>query len=55
MTDDPIWSDLFHHCALVAFLEQAIAEQGWPDPEMTRQRAYRMYEAALAKKNSVRE
>jgi hypothetical protein len=51
MTDDSIWSDLFHLCALVAFVEQAAAEQGWPDAEATRRRAFQLYEEALADKN----
>jgi hypothetical protein len=49
-TDD-ILDDLFLGCALTAFLEQAHAEQGWPDREATRRRAYRHYEDALAEKN----
>ena len=48
---DDILGELFHGCALTAFLEQAQAERGWPDPEATRQRAYRLYEQALAVKN----
>jgi hypothetical protein len=48
---DDILDDLFMGCALAAFLEQAEAQQGWPDPEATRQRAYRLYEDALAEKN----
>jgi hypothetical protein len=53
MTDD-ILDDLFHGCALTAFLEVAHAEQGWPDPETTRRRAYQLYEEALAEKNGRR-
>jgi len=51
MPDDEIWDDLFHACALRAYLEQAAIEQGWPDSEATRLRAYRLYEEALAEKN----
>jgi hypothetical protein len=53
MSDDPdeILDGLFHGCALAAFLEQAQAERGWPNPEATRQRAYELYEEALAEKN----
>lgn len=47
MTDDDIISDLFHNCALVAFVEEARAQQGWPDCEATRRRAYALYEEAL--------
>ena len=53
MTDDDILDDLFQGCALSAFLEQAHAQQGWPDPEATRCRAYKHYEQALAEKNPV--
>ena len=48
MPDDEILDDLFLGCALTAFLEQAHAQQGWPDMEATRRLAYRMYEDALA-------
>jgi hypothetical protein len=48
MTDDDILDDLFHACALRAFLERAHADQGWPNPEDTRQRAYALYEEELA-------
>ena len=47
MSDEDILSDLFHHCALVAFIEQARAQQGPPDCEATRRRAYDLYEAEL--------
>jgi hypothetical protein len=47
-----ILDDLFQSCALAAFLEQAHAEQDWPEPEATRRLAYRMYEEALAEKNA---
>jgi hypothetical protein len=47
-----ILDDLFQSCALTAFLEQAHAEKGWPDPEATRRLAYRIYEDALAEKNA---
>jgi hypothetical protein len=49
--NDDIWDDLFHGCAFAAFIDQAIEEQGSPDPEATRRRAYRYYEEALAQKN----
>lgn len=51
-SDDDILDDLFHGCALAAFVEQAIRQQGWPDPEATRRLAYVRYEAALAAKNA---
>lgn len=47
---DDILDGLFHWCAWVAYLEQAAEQQGWPDSEATRQRAYDYYEAALAAK-----
>lgn len=43
MTYDPL-DCFFHACALSAFIEQARAQQGWPDAEATRQRAYQLYE-----------
>jgi hypothetical protein len=53
MTDeyDDILDGLFHACAWAAYLDQAAEEQGWPDPEATRRRAYAYYEKALAEKN----
>jgi hypothetical protein len=50
MTDD-ILDDLFHCCALTAYLEQACIERSWPEAEATRRRAYELYEDALAEKN----
>jgi hypothetical protein len=46
-----ILDDLFHGCAVQAYIDEARAAQGWPDSEATRQRAYRYYEEALAEKN----
>jgi hypothetical protein len=51
MTDNTILDDLFPACALAAFLEQAHAEQSWPDIEATRRRAYAYFERELALKN----
>ncbi len=51
---DDILNDLFHGCALLAFVEQATAEQGWPSSEGTRVRAYQLYEEALASKNAAK-
>ena len=48
---DDVLDSLFHGCALAAYVDQAIAEQGRPDSEATRQRAYAYYEDALAEKN----
>jgi hypothetical protein len=48
---DEILDGLFFACALTAFQEQAHAQQRWPDSEATRQRAYPLYEQALAEKN----
>ena len=44
--------DLFHACALVAYLEEAQACQGWPESELTKRRAYALYEAELAEKSA---
>ena len=49
--NDDLLDDLFHGCAIAAFVEQAIKQGGPPDSEATRQRAYRLYEDALAVKN----
>ncbi len=51
MTDDHILDDLFHGCAWAAFLDEAYAQQAWPDCEMTRRRAFSYFEAELAIKN----
>jgi hypothetical protein len=40
--------DLFHGCALAAFVEQAVELGAWPSSESTRRRAYQLYEQALA-------
>jgi hypothetical protein len=45
---DDLLDDLFLGCALSAYLEQAQIQQGWPDSEATRRRAYRLYEDAVA-------
>lgn len=51
---DDLLDDLFHGCALVAFLEVA-RTTGWPPPpEATRALAYELYEDALAIKNGSR-
>ena len=42
--DDPIWDELFHACAFQAFVAEARSVQGWPDPEKTRQLAYKLFE-----------
>ncbi|QVL31636.1 hypothetical protein KIH39_22760 [Telmatocola sphagniphila] len=49
--DDEIWDDLFHGCAWSAFVEQARRGQDWPKSEVTRQRAYQLYEDELARRN----
>ena len=49
--DDEIFDSLFHGCALTAFLEQAAIEQGPPCSEKTKQRAFQLYEEALAEKH----
>ena len=48
-TDD-ILDDLFHGCAFIAVMEQAHLQQGPPCPELTRRRAYQLYEEALVEK-----
>ncbi len=46
---DPL-DDLFHGCALAAFLEAAARTGGPPSSEATHRLAYRLYEAALAER-----
>jgi len=53
--DDDFWDDVFHGCAFAAFVDQAAAEHGWPNPEPTRRRAYRYYEEALAQRNGLHD
>ena len=49
---DSILDDRFHFCALRAYLEvYAITKQFPPDSQLTRRRAYQLYEEALAEKN----
>jgi hypothetical protein len=53
MTDhDDVLDSVFHGCALTAYLQIAAETGAWPPPsEPTRQRAYDLYEAALADKS----
>ena len=53
-TAEDILDDLFHGCAFAAFVEQAVIDQGPPDPESTRRRASDYYEEALRAKNARR-
>jgi len=50
MTHDPL-DDLFHACALEAFLEQARLQKAWPEEEATRRRAFLLYEEKLAQEH----
>lgn len=49
-TLDTILDDLFHGCAVAAFVELANKRGVFPDQEATRQLAYRFYEDALKTK-----
>jgi hypothetical protein len=51
---DDIMDDLFHGCAFAAFVEEAAKAGGKPCPELTRRRAYRYYEDALAERHGRR-
>jgi hypothetical protein len=58
MIDDAfdILDDLFHGCALAAWLDQAAEEGAWPpDSVATKHRAYRYYEEALAERNGQKD
>jgi len=50
--DEDVTRDLFHCCALIAYVEQAQAAGGPPDSEATRRRAYSLYEEELRKINA---
>lgn len=52
--DPTIFDDLFHACALEAFVAESRATGDWPNPERTRRRAYALYETALAEANAAR-
>lgn len=54
MSNDTVLDDLFHGCALAAFLVRAAIEGDVPQSDMTRQLAYRLYEAELARKHELR-
>jgi hypothetical protein len=49
--EDDVLDDLFHGCALAAFLDQAAEQKGPPDVEATRRRAYAYFEEVLARKS----
>ncbi len=51
---DELLNELFHGCALAAFVDQAVAEGGPPDSEAVRKRAYRYYEQSLTDKQRER-
>jgi hypothetical protein len=53
-TDDDIFDSLFHGCAWAAYLDQAAEQQGPPDSEATKRRAYRYYEEELAARNAAK-
>lgn len=49
MTEQP---DLFHSCALAAFVAVARATGDWPDCERVKRLAYRWYERELRRANA---
>ncbi len=51
---DNILDDLFHGCALVAYLDEVRRTQDWPGYEATRRRAFHYYEEALRDKHRLR-
>jgi hypothetical protein len=54
MTDNPTidpLDDLFHGCALAAYVELAVECGGVPNVNATRRLAYRYYEESLAEKH----
>jgi len=49
---DTILDDLFHGCALMAFMEEFATTNCLPDSDRTKWRAYAHYEASLATANA---
>jgi hypothetical protein len=45
---ESILDDLFHGCALAAFVEQASRAGSWPESEDVRRRAYALDEQSLS-------
>lgn len=50
-----VWKELFHQCALVAYVDEARRQAQWPDSESVRRRAYRLYESELRVGQSVQD
>jgi hypothetical protein len=53
MIDDELLDDLFHGCAAAAYVEVARRQRRVPCEEATRQRAYELYEWALAERSGT--
>lgn len=51
--DIEILDDLFHGCALAAFVEQACLLGGWPDIEKVRRHAFMLYEHSLSRRAAL--
>jgi hypothetical protein len=51
--DDDILDDLFHGGAFAAYVELAFEQQGPPDMEATRKRAYVYFEEELARRDAA--
>jgi hypothetical protein len=51
---DHLLDDPFHGAAVAAYVELARRVGGPPDPQATRDLAYRYYEEHLARKNAAR-
>jgi hypothetical protein len=49
-----VLDDLFHACALEAFLTLAAERRDWPACEETRHLAFALYEIALSEKNGAK-
>lgn len=50
-----VLDDLFHGCALAAFVEQACRAGGWPESEDVRRQAYDLYEQSLSERSRRRD
>ena len=47
------WLENFHGAALMAYVEVARECGTWPDSDSVRRRAYAIYEAELAKEDTI--
>lgn len=46
--ENQLANELFHQASIIAFVEAARAQGGWPCPDQVRRKAYAIYEQELA-------